>query len=731
MATGEGEGEGEGEEDSDDDGLTDVEESYWGTNPHNPDTDGDGLSDGDEVHNCATWPRTADTDGDGIPDGEEVTYGADPLLAENASPEYNEMLRVLREMNSQLRQEATVPHLNDAIENAADYLRSQPAVSTVYFESAKANTDPRLWAEFANGITYVLFITPADDASGAKAAVADVGLADAEPLSSEQETSFADSRTYAQPPVKSGFGSSGFPELPALLVDLLDSDDFTTNVAAVDQMAQAHGYETEVFSFWDLTSAVDMFKTIDEYGVVYVCCHGIDVADDRAPQPRHYFALHTNERHNDTRDKEFLKGDFQAKRIVIGNTIIYGPEDVARVRPDLCYGVTDQFFNFYLADFEDHSFVWLNACHGMEVLPGVGLMPPLVQVLLNKHAGAVFGWTGKVRCAVAMQASGYFFTRMLGHNEAYDPQTPPIRPYDITDAFDATENRGYNKDPDNGTELVWVPRDYGTLDQENVLLVPPLFGLSLDLPDNELTLSGEFGQNGDPRITVGGQELSIKEQDENDIIADIPEDATGETKVEILDHESNPVPLTQWQGQFDIKGDLDGSKGPHFEGTLKFRFRSDIHSFRHLYPEDPPDQPISRMAVGTFERDSELQYEFSGTFVSGDYEYKYTGSGSVKPAVDPGEASEPPMLFGTCTLMPDDGKASFLGVAVLKANVTRRDLKTQEVNQYEENESISVILDASLEKYGAIKGGSANSGPLEVKWEDVTVDSPPDEKTPA
>jgi hypothetical protein len=137
------------------------------------------------------------------------------------------------------------------------------------------------------------------------------------------------------------------------------------------------------------------------------------------------------------------------------------------------------------------------------------------------------------------------------------------------------------------------------------------------------------------------------------------------------------------------------------------------------------------MAVGTFERDSELQYEFSGTFVSGDYEYKYTGSGSVKPAVDPGEASEPPMLFGTCQLMPDDGKASFLGVAVLKANVTRRDLKTQEVNQYEENESISVILDASLEKYGAIKGGSANSGPLEVKWEDVTVDSPPDEKTPA
>ena len=67
--------------DSDGDGLTDGEEvRVYGTNPLNPDTDGDGLTDGDEVHKYHTNPRLADTDGDGLTDGDEVKkYHTDPL----------------------------------------------------------------------------------------------------------------------------------------------------------------------------------------------------------------------------------------------------------------------------------------------------------------------------------------------------------------------------------------------------------------------------------------------------------------------------------------------------------------------------------------------------------------------------------------------------------------------------------------------------------------------------
>ncbi len=67
--------------DTDGDGLTDYEEiNVYGTDPLNPDTDGDGLSDGDEVNVYGTDPLNPDTDGDGLSDGDEVNvYGTDPL----------------------------------------------------------------------------------------------------------------------------------------------------------------------------------------------------------------------------------------------------------------------------------------------------------------------------------------------------------------------------------------------------------------------------------------------------------------------------------------------------------------------------------------------------------------------------------------------------------------------------------------------------------------------------
>ena len=50
--------------------------------PLNPDTDGDGLSDGDEVNLYGTCAQAADTDLDGLTDSEELAQGTDPLLAD-------------------------------------------------------------------------------------------------------------------------------------------------------------------------------------------------------------------------------------------------------------------------------------------------------------------------------------------------------------------------------------------------------------------------------------------------------------------------------------------------------------------------------------------------------------------------------------------------------------------------------------------------------------------------
>jgi len=99
------------DEDPDQDGLTNYEEYYWmreiyseSTDPHNPDTDFDGMPDGyeheynleplipngeydadaDHLTNLeeyllGTDPRNSDTDGDGAEDGIEVLYNTDPF----------------------------------------------------------------------------------------------------------------------------------------------------------------------------------------------------------------------------------------------------------------------------------------------------------------------------------------------------------------------------------------------------------------------------------------------------------------------------------------------------------------------------------------------------------------------------------------------------------------------------------------------------------------------------
>ena len=65
--------------DSDGDGLDSVEEFTRGTDPENPDSDGDGLSDGDETDIHQTNPILSDTDGDGLSDAIELANpGLDP-----------------------------------------------------------------------------------------------------------------------------------------------------------------------------------------------------------------------------------------------------------------------------------------------------------------------------------------------------------------------------------------------------------------------------------------------------------------------------------------------------------------------------------------------------------------------------------------------------------------------------------------------------------------------------
>jgi thiol-disulfide isomerase/thioredoxin len=74
--------EGSEKADSDADGLTNTDESSFGTDPLVADTDGDGLTDREEF-DLGTDGTAMDSDEDTYNDGDEVTAGTDPSDAES------------------------------------------------------------------------------------------------------------------------------------------------------------------------------------------------------------------------------------------------------------------------------------------------------------------------------------------------------------------------------------------------------------------------------------------------------------------------------------------------------------------------------------------------------------------------------------------------------------------------------------------------------------------------
>ncbi len=91
----------EGEIDTDGDGIPDrfetgtgiyVSPNDTGTSPTNPDSDGDGLSDGAEVNAYHSNPNIRDTDGDGFDDGFEVATGFSPTSAASSPDTYSTLV---------------------------------------------------------------------------------------------------------------------------------------------------------------------------------------------------------------------------------------------------------------------------------------------------------------------------------------------------------------------------------------------------------------------------------------------------------------------------------------------------------------------------------------------------------------------------------------------------------------------------------------------------------------
>jgi outer membrane protein OmpA-like peptidoglycan-associated protein len=117
--------------DADGDGLMNKEEKQLGTDKKNPDTDGDGLTDGAEVKQYNTNPLKADSDGDGLTDGEEVlTYKTNPNNADTDGDGLNDKTEISQTRTDPTKADSDEDGLSDGVE-----------VNTTKTDPLKADSD--------------------------------------------------------------------------------------------------------------------------------------------------------------------------------------------------------------------------------------------------------------------------------------------------------------------------------------------------------------------------------------------------------------------------------------------------------------------------------------------------------------------------------------------------------------------------------------------------------------
>ncbi len=127
--------------DSDGDGLTNLQEYTYRTNPLLTDTDGDGLSDSREVKTTKTKPLVADSDKDGLSDGLEVnTHGTDPLLIDSDGDGLDDGREIALGLDPDDEDDATADNDSDG------YSNSDEIFSGTDFNNASAKPVAGDWA---------------------------------------------------------------------------------------------------------------------------------------------------------------------------------------------------------------------------------------------------------------------------------------------------------------------------------------------------------------------------------------------------------------------------------------------------------------------------------------------------------------------------------------------------------------------------------------------------------
>ncbi len=242
------------------------------------------------------------------------------------------------------------------------------------------------------------------------------------------------------------------------------------------------------------------------------------------------------------------------------------------------YGITEDFVQQYMS-FSENSFVYLDACRG-------AAQPTLIAAFHGKGASVVAGWTENAVILQLGPTAKYVFDRLLGAN-VFVPENPKQRPFEfgelsIDPKFGTGKTYGYTSaTASDGTpinaNLVFDSQGGGFQ-----MLAPTILNVAADEQDDQLVVSGDFGDNpgSDGKVTIndgsGEVALAVVEWQADHITTDLKRTGSGSAGnvvVTVRGHHSNTRQLLAWIGTMHYTMHEVGSLTQVFD--LDFQARAD------------------------------------------------------------------------------------------------------------------------------------------------------------
>jgi hypothetical protein len=278
------------------------------------------------------------------------------------------------------------------------------------------------------------------------------------------------------------------------------------------------------------------------------------------------------------------KDDLENNRLVYfqapnGNTVTSTGEP----EQDTRYGITSQFVEKYWS-FGKNSVLFFNVCFSGFIADPNGALP-FINACHRKGAGVYLGWAKAVSPNAAFKGVRYFVDRMIGAN-TYKPEDPKQRPFAVADVLKDMARLKLDTDSSTGAKLLPFVNPAG---DSPVILAPSISFMGVNEFTKVLTINGIFGKDMG-KVTVGGKELGIKSWNTHAIECNIDPGDAGDTIVEVRNHKSNVVQLTEWVGTFTTFFE-PGLGTLKQVGFLEVHFRADVHSHRDV-PHETPFDPI-------------------------------------------------------------------------------------------------------------------------------------------